>query len=156
MTRSITSQTVPYHVEYLMKIRSTSCSSLHTTSLDKYIQILLSSPSGILVSSALSTVNVKQSRLNTNSKLAANSAVLFTPVVPEIPQITHIDFGSNSLAAILQWKTNESSKNLKPYVRVRAALGSWVSLTTFISPIRVRCTDGNRISFCFRRKREKA
>ncbi|XP_022614909.1 interleukin-23 receptor-like [Seriola dumerili] len=46
-------------------------------------------------------------------------------VIPETPHITRIEFGNSSIAAVLQWKTTESSVHLKPYIRLRACNGSW-------------------------------
>ncbi|KAM7410256.1 hypothetical protein PAMA_001616 [Pampus argenteus] len=45
-------------------------------------------------------------------------------VIPETPQIIQIWFGYNSIAAMLQWKT-EFSQHLKSYIRLRKDNGSW-------------------------------
>ncbi|XP_070765192.1 interleukin-23 receptor isoform X2 [Enoplosus armatus] len=44
-------------------------------------------------------------------------------VIPETPLITQIDFGSK--AAMLRWKTAESSEHLRSDVRLRTHNGSW-------------------------------
>ncbi|XP_042273490.1 interleukin-23 receptor [Thunnus maccoyii] len=45
-------------------------------------------------------------------------------VIPETPHIMQIQFGNNSIAAMLQWKT-ESFQHLKSCVRLRKDNGSW-------------------------------
>uniref|UniRef100_A0A669D6C8 Fibronectin type-III domain-containing protein n=1 Tax=Oreochromis niloticus TaxID=8128 RepID=A0A669D6C8_ORENI len=49
-------------------------------------------------------------------------------VIPESPIIMKIEFQSNSVAAILQWKSNESSVHLRPHVKLRTNNTSWVNL----------------------------
>ncbi|XP_068558540.1 interleukin-23 receptor isoform X2 [Cebidichthys violaceus] len=46
-------------------------------------------------------------------------------VIPETPRIMQIEFGHNSVAALLQWKTSGSSESLRSDVRLRADSGSW-------------------------------
>uniref|UniRef100_A0A3P8SMS1 Fibronectin type-III domain-containing protein n=1 Tax=Amphiprion percula TaxID=161767 RepID=A0A3P8SMS1_AMPPE len=46
-------------------------------------------------------------------------------VIPETPHITQIDFGSNSTAATFEWRTTESSVQLRPSVRMSADNVSW-------------------------------
>ncbi|XP_044056758.1 interleukin-23 receptor isoform X2 [Siniperca chuatsi] len=46
-------------------------------------------------------------------------------VIPETPRIMQIEFGNNSAAAMLHWKTSESSDHLRSDVRLRADNGSW-------------------------------
>ncbi|XP_032380964.1 interleukin-23 receptor isoform X2 [Etheostoma spectabile] len=46
-------------------------------------------------------------------------------VIPETPCITQIEFGNNSIAAILYWKTSESSVHLRSDVRLRTDTGTW-------------------------------
>ncbi|XP_072245922.1 interleukin-23 receptor [Leuresthes tenuis] len=46
-------------------------------------------------------------------------------VIPEMPHIVKIEFGNNSMTAILQWKTSESSLHLRPHVRLRTDNISW-------------------------------
>ncbi|CAI5639948.1 unnamed protein product [Oreochromis niloticus] len=46
-------------------------------------------------------------------------------VIPESPIIMKIEFQSNSVAAILQWKSNESSVHLRPHVKLRTNNTSW-------------------------------
>ncbi|XP_037627239.1 interleukin-23 receptor isoform X1 [Sebastes umbrosus] len=46
-------------------------------------------------------------------------------VIPETPHITQIEFGNNSIAAVLQWKTSDSSERLRPDVRLRTDNGFW-------------------------------
>ncbi|XP_028259644.1 interleukin-23 receptor [Parambassis ranga] len=46
-------------------------------------------------------------------------------VIPETPQIVQIEFKRNSTAAVLEWKTNETSVHLRPCVRLSADSGSW-------------------------------
>ncbi|KAK5870004.1 hypothetical protein PBY51_024671 [Eleginops maclovinus] len=40
-------------------------------------------------------------------------------VIPETPCIIHVEFGNNSQAAVLQWKTSDSSEHLRSDVRLR-------------------------------------
>ncbi|XP_039985128.1 interleukin-23 receptor [Xiphias gladius] len=46
-------------------------------------------------------------------------------VIPETPHIMQIEFWNSSIAAVLQWKTTESSVDLRPYIRLRTHNGSW-------------------------------
>ncbi|XP_041646836.1 interleukin-23 receptor [Cheilinus undulatus] len=46
-------------------------------------------------------------------------------VIPETPQIMQIEFLNNSIAAILRWKTAESSGPLQSWVRLRTETNSW-------------------------------
>ncbi|XP_031724184.1 interleukin-23 receptor isoform X2 [Anarrhichthys ocellatus] len=46
-------------------------------------------------------------------------------VIPETPRILQIEFGHNSKAALLQWKTSGSSESLRFDVRLRIDNGSW-------------------------------
>ncbi|XP_034737540.1 interleukin-23 receptor isoform X2 [Etheostoma cragini] len=46
-------------------------------------------------------------------------------VTPETPCIMSIEFGKNSLAAILHWNTCESSEHLRSDVRLRTDNGTW-------------------------------
>ncbi|XP_027145720.1 interleukin-23 receptor isoform X2 [Larimichthys crocea] len=46
-------------------------------------------------------------------------------VIPETPRIIQIKFGNNSIAAILQWETAESSEPLRSFVRLRTVNGPW-------------------------------
>ncbi|XP_054459001.1 interleukin-23 receptor [Anoplopoma fimbria] len=46
-------------------------------------------------------------------------------VIPETPRITQIEFGNNSIAALLQWETSGSSENLRSDVQLRRNNSSW-------------------------------
>lgn len=46
-------------------------------------------------------------------------------VIPETPHIMQIEFGNNSIAAVLHWKTSDSSEHLRPDVRLRTDNGFW-------------------------------
>uniref|UniRef100_A0A3Q1HWC9 Fibronectin type-III domain-containing protein n=1 Tax=Acanthochromis polyacanthus TaxID=80966 RepID=A0A3Q1HWC9_9TELE len=46
-------------------------------------------------------------------------------VIPETPHITQIDFGSNSTAAMIEWRTAESPVQLRSSVRMSADNVSW-------------------------------
>ncbi|KAK9519196.1 hypothetical protein VZT92_021939 [Zoarces viviparus] len=46
-------------------------------------------------------------------------------VIPETPRIMQIEFGHNSEAALLQWKTSGSSESLRSDVRLRTDNGPW-------------------------------
>ncbi|XP_070817484.1 interleukin-23 receptor [Chaetodon trifascialis] len=46
-------------------------------------------------------------------------------VVPETPHIMQITFGSDSIAAMLQWRSAESSEHLLSDIRLRSDNGSW-------------------------------
>ncbi|XP_078115489.1 interleukin-23 receptor isoform X3 [Sander vitreus] len=46
-------------------------------------------------------------------------------VIPDTPCIMQIEFGNNSMTAILQWKTSESSEHLRSDVRLRTDNAAW-------------------------------
>ncbi|KAM4548903.1 interleukin-23 receptor isoform 2-T3 [Odontesthes bonariensis] len=46
-------------------------------------------------------------------------------VIPETPHIVTIEFGNNSMTAILHWKTSESALHLRSHVRLRTDNLSW-------------------------------
>ncbi|KAK2835768.1 hypothetical protein Q5P01_016252 [Channa striata] len=46
-------------------------------------------------------------------------------VTPEIPHILEVEFTNSSIAAILQWISNDSSVHLRPYIRLRADNVPW-------------------------------
>lgn len=51
---------------------------------------------------------------------------LCVTVIPEVPQITQVEFVNSSIAAVLQWNTSESSVHVRPYIRLSKDNGSWV------------------------------
>ena len=56
----------------------------------------------------------------------AFSMLFCVVVIPETPRIVQIEFGNNSIAAVLQWETAESSEQLRADVMLRTVNGSWV------------------------------
>ncbi|XP_070689066.1 interleukin-23 receptor [Pempheris klunzingeri] len=46
-------------------------------------------------------------------------------VIPDTPRIMQIEFGNNSIVAMLQWKTTDSTENLRSYIRLSADNGPW-------------------------------
>uniref|UniRef100_UPI0037E73288 interleukin-23 receptor n=1 Tax=Semicossyphus pulcher TaxID=241346 RepID=UPI0037E73288 len=46
-------------------------------------------------------------------------------LIPETPRIMHIEFLNDSIAALLRWKTAESSEHLRSCVRLRTDNNSW-------------------------------
>lgn len=55
-------------------------------------------------------------------------------MIPEAPRIVQITFESNTLAALLQWNTSESSQYLKSSIRLHTGNGSWVKLSFHEGP----------------------
>ncbi len=64
--------------------------------------------------------------LDTVTCVHATSMFLCVAVIPETPHIMRIEFGNNSIAATLHWKTTGSSEHLSSSVRLRTDKGSWV------------------------------
>lgn len=49
-------------------------------------------------------------------------------VIPEPPLIMQLEFGNNSITALLHWKASRSSENVTADVRFRSDEGFWVKM----------------------------
>lgn len=75
-------------------------------------------------------------------------------MIPEAPHIVQITFESATLAALLQWNTSESSRDLKSAIRLRTGNGSWVKRSFQEGPD-MQANGGSDLKpSCFQEERE--